>query len=67
MGRWRPWSSRKRSVASARLLRVLRQPDPAFGQADVLISEPMGFMLFHEQMLDSFVLARQKFLRYVAS
>eukprot|EP01043_Picozoa_sp_COSAG02_P034015 COSAG02_NODE_2355_length_9073_cov_3.811901_3_plen_744_part_00 len=32
-------------------------------QADVLISEPMGFMLFHEQMLDSFVLAREKFLR----
>ena len=32
-------------------------------QADILISEPMGFMLFHEQMLDSFVLAREKFLR----
>jgi histone-arginine methyltransferase CARM1 len=32
-------------------------------QADIIISEPMGFMLFHEQMLDSFVLAREKFLR----
>ena len=32
-------------------------------RADVIISEPMGFMLIHERMLESFVAARDRFLR----
>ena len=32
-------------------------------KADIIISEPMGFALFHEQMLDTFILARDKFLK----
>jgi histone-arginine methyltransferase CARM1 len=32
-------------------------------QVDVIISEPMGFMLIHERMLESFMIARQMFLK----
>jgi histone-arginine methyltransferase CARM1 len=32
-------------------------------RADVIISEPMGFMLIHERMLESFIVARQRFLK----
>ena len=32
-------------------------------QADIIISEPMGFMLIHERMLESFICARQRFLK----
>jgi histone-arginine methyltransferase CARM1 len=32
-------------------------------QVDVLISEPMGFMLVHERMLESYIIARQMFLK----
>ena len=32
-------------------------------QADVIVSEPMGFMLIHERMLESFIAARQRFLK----
>ena len=34
-------------------------PEPA----DVILSEPMGFMLIHERMLESYIIARQRFLR----
>jgi hypothetical protein len=32
-------------------------------RVDVIISEPMGFMLVHERMLESFMIARQVRLR----
>jgi histone-arginine methyltransferase CARM1 len=32
-------------------------------QADVIVSEPMGFMLIHERMLESYIIARQRFLK----
>lgn len=32
-------------------------------KVDVLISEPMGFMLVHERMLESYMIARQLFLK----
>lgn len=32
-------------------------------QVDLIISEPMGFLLVHERMLESYVLAREKFLK----
>jgi SAM-dependent methyltransferase len=32
-------------------------------QADVIISEPMGFMLIHERMLESYIIARNRFLK----
>jgi histone-arginine methyltransferase CARM1 len=32
-------------------------------QADIIISEPMGFMLIHERMLESYIIARQRFLK----
>lgn len=34
-------------------------PEPV----DIIISEPMGFLLVHEQMLQSFMVARQRFMR----
>ncbi|GBG25943.1 Histone-arginine methyltransferase CARMER [Hondaea fermentalgiana] len=32
-------------------------------KVDVIISEPMGFLLVHERMLESYVLGRKRFLR----
>jgi histone-arginine methyltransferase CARM1 len=32
-------------------------------KADIIISEPMGFMLIHERMLESYITARQRFLK----
>ena len=32
-------------------------------KVDVIISEPMGVMLFHERMIESFLFARNKFLK----
>ncbi|CAE7905950.1 Art4 [Symbiodinium sp. KB8] len=32
-------------------------------QVDVIISEPMGFMLVHERMLEAFIAARRRFLK----
>ena len=32
-------------------------------KADVIISEPMGFLLVHERMLESFIAARDRFLK----
>ena len=32
-------------------------------KVDVIISEPMGFMLIHERMLESYVEARNRFLK----
>lgn len=32
-------------------------------EVDVIISEPMGVLLFHERMIESFLYARDKFLR----
>lgn len=32
-------------------------------KVDVIISEPMGFMLIHERMLESYMIARQLFLK----
>jgi histone-arginine methyltransferase CARM1 len=32
-------------------------------QVDIIISEPIGFLLVHERMLESFVIARDKFLK----
>jgi type I protein arginine methyltransferase len=32
-------------------------------KVDILISEPMGFMLIHERMLESYMIARQMFLK----
>lgn len=34
-------------------------PEPV----DVIVSEPMGFLLVHERMLESYMVARQRFLR----
>jgi len=36
---------------------------PEGEKVDVLISEPMGFMLVHERMLESYMIARQMFLK----
>jgi histone-arginine methyltransferase CARM1 len=33
------------------------------GKVDVIVSEPIGFLLVHERMLESFVAARDKFLK----
>lgn len=30
---------------------------------DIIISEPLGFLLVHERMLESFVVARDRFLK----
>ena len=32
-------------------------------KVDVLVSEPLGIMLFHERMLESFLIARDRFLK----
>lgn len=32
-------------------------------QVDMIVSEPMGFLLYHERMLESFVEARNRFLK----
>ena len=32
-------------------------------KVDIIISEPMGFMLVHERMLESYVAARDRFLK----
>lgn len=32
-------------------------------RADVLISEPMGTLLINERMLETYIIARDKFLR----
>lgn len=32
-------------------------------KVDVIISEPMGFFLVHERMLESYIIARQRFLK----
>lgn len=32
-------------------------------KADIIISEPMGFMLIHERMLESYITARERFLK----
>lgn len=32
-------------------------------KVDVVISEPMGFMLVHERMLESYIAARERFLK----
>lgn len=37
--------------------------DEIDGKVDIIISEPMGFMLIHERMLESYIIARKKFLR----
>jgi histone-arginine methyltransferase CARM1 len=45
---------------------VIREPIESVTipeQADVIISEPMGFMLVHERMLESYIIARDRFLR----
>merc|ERR1712159_306855 len=34
-----------------------------YHQADIIISEPMGFMLVHERMLESYIAARDRFLK----
>jgi type I protein arginine methyltransferase len=36
---------------------------PGDGLVDVIISEPMGVMLIHERMLESYMIARARFLR----
>lgn len=45
---------------------VIREPIESVTipeKADVIISEPMGFMLVHERMLESYIIARDRFLR----
>lgn len=32
-------------------------------KVDVIISEPIGFLLVHERMLESYVVARERFLK----
>lgn len=32
-------------------------------QVDVIISEPIGFLLVHERMLESYIVARDRFLK----
>lgn len=32
-------------------------------KVDVIISEPIGFLLVHERMLESYVIARERFLK----
>jgi hypothetical protein len=39
------------------------QDDGGQQRVDTLVSEPMGFMLIHEQMLKSYIVARQLFLK----
>ena len=48
-----------RIVVLRQAVEAVALPEPA----DVIVSEPMGFMLVHERMLESFVIARQRFLR----
>ena len=35
----------------------------ALHQVDIIISEPLGFLLVHERMLESYVVARERFLK----
>lgn len=59
--------SRDRSRDSQRLTVQPACCDPAVDmyavQADIIISEPMGFMLIHERMLESYIIARKRFLK----
>jgi histone-arginine methyltransferase CARM1 len=32
-------------------------------QVDVIISEPIGFLLVHERMLETYAVARERFLK----
>jgi histone-arginine methyltransferase CARM1 len=32
-------------------------------KVDIIISEPIGFLLVHERMLESYVVARDRFLK----
>jgi histone-arginine methyltransferase CARM1 len=48
------------TVIKAKIEEV-RLPEDA--RVDVIISEPMGFMLVHERMLESYMIARQRFLK----
>ena len=32
-------------------------------KVDVIVSEPLGIMLFHERMLESYIIARDRFLK----
>lgn len=32
-------------------------------KVDVIISEPIGFLLVHERMLESYIVARERFLK----
>ncbi len=51
------------STAAAKIASGKKEKSKIHEKVDVIISEPMGFMLVHERMLESFVLARQKFLK----
>jgi histone-arginine methyltransferase CARM1 len=45
---------------------VIREPIESVTipeKVDIIISEPMGFMLVHERMLESYIIARDRFLR----
>jgi histone-arginine methyltransferase CARM1 len=48
-----------RIIVLRQAVETVELPEPA----DVIVSEPMGFLLVHERMLESFLLARQRFLR----
>ena len=50
----------KITVIKAKIEEV-RLPEDA--RVDVIVSEPMGFMLVHERMLESYMIARQRFLK----
>ncbi|KAL1927294.1 hypothetical protein VTP01DRAFT_3923 [Rhizomucor pusillus] len=41
----------------------IEQPDLPIPQVDTIVSEPIGVLLFHERMLESFIHARDKYLK----
>jgi histone-arginine methyltransferase CARM1 len=38
-------------------------PDERIGKVDIIVSEPLGFYLVNERMLETYVIARDKFLK----
>ncbi|KAJ1657439.1 hypothetical protein IWQ61_003162 [Dispira simplex] len=54
-----PWLHGKVQVINAKM----EDPNISIPLVDVIISEPIGVLLVHERMLESFIFARNKFLK----
>lgn len=53
--------------AQAKIQAILESTSEPLGKShcvvDTIVSEPIGFMLFHERMIESFILARDRYLK----